>query len=150
MGSLSQNWENLIGRAKKSLMRFTHDKDQTHEESVLQQWRHSDGYGLIPADLYEEVDAIYIRVEVPGMGKNDLSIRMVGSDLFISGNKKITREQNKDQFHLMECAFGSFQRVINLPCLVDDTKAQAICKNGVLKIKLPKKNYTKKNQITIN
>lgn len=150
--NLSHGWDSFVGRTKSALTKFSGKSGSNADEneaSTLQQWQHSYGLGLIPVDLYEENDAIFVRVEVPGMGKNDLSIQVVGTELLINGDKKITRKQKKDQFFLMECAYGSFMRVVNLPCLVDDSKAEASCKNGVLKIRLPKKNPSSKKVISI-
>lgn len=152
LDQLYTNWSSLLDRTKNALTKFS-DKESNFDapKGLLQQWHYSDGFGLVPIDLCEDDKSIYLRVEVPGMGKNDLSIQVTGTQLLIKGHKKITREEKKDQFHVMECAYGSFQRIIELPCLVDEDKSEASCKNGVLKITLPKKyGADKKKGVIIN
>jgi HSP20 family protein len=81
---------------------------------------------------------IIMRLEVPGMEKEDFSITVEGNALIMSGEKRYERESRDSTYHVMERAYGSFQRSIPLPRNVDADRAQASYKNGVLSIRLPK------------
>lgn len=148
---LHKNWSSLLNRSKHALTKFTDKDEDSGSQKLLQQWYYNDGFGLVPVDLYEDDKSLYLRVEVPGMGKKDLSIQVIGTQLVINGDKKITREEKREQFHVMECVYGRFQRIIELPCLINENKSEANCKNGVLKIILPKKyEENKQKGIVIN
>jgi HSP20 family protein len=87
----------------------------------------------------EELDKeVIVRVEVPGMEKEDFTITVEGNELYLSGEKRYERESRDSTYHVMERAYGSFQRSIPLPRNVDAERAQASYKNGVLSIRLPK------------
>lgn len=58
--------------------------------------------------------------------------------LYISGEKHYEHETRESTFHVMERAYGSFQRSIPLPRNVDADNAEASYRNGVLNICLPK------------
>ena len=74
----------------------------------------------------------------PGMEKDDCRIMIEGNLLCLSGEKRLERETSDSTYHVMERAYGAFQRTIPLPRNVDASKAEASCKNGVLSIRLPK------------
>jgi HSP20 family protein len=58
--------------------------------------------------------------------------------LTIKGEKKEEREQTGENYYHMERSYGNFQRTIPLPCEVETDDVDAVFKNGVLTIKLPK------------
>lgn len=105
------------------------------------QWRPS---GFQPCiDIIEEDDDIRVVAEVPGMTADDLSISVSEDSIMIRGQKKREDEEGKD-IHRRERSHGSFRRVISLPTKVDREGAEAIFKNGVLTIILPKSSETGK------
>jgi len=79
-----------------------------------------------------------VRVEVPGIEKKDCRITIEGNLLYVSGEKRYERESHGSTCHVMERAYGSFQRTIPLPRNVDADNAEASYRNGVLSIRLPK------------
>lgn len=89
-------------------------------------------------NLSENGKEIRIKAELPGMEAKDVDISLQNDHLIIQGEKKFEEEENKDNFHRLECSYGSFYRSIPLPAAVDATKIKAKFKNGVLKIVLPK------------
>jgi HSP20 family protein len=72
------------------------------------------------------------------MDEKDIDITLSSDSLTIRGEKKEESEENDKDFFRMECRYGSFHRVIPLSAEVDEAKAQADFKKGVLKITLPK------------
>jgi len=61
-----------------------------------------------------------------------------GNVLTISGEKKAEQEQKEKGYYYVESTYGSFRRELNLPTDVDADKIEAVCKEGVLSITLPK------------
>lgn len=93
-------------------------------------------------DVSETDKEIQVTAELPGVDQKDIEITMSGSDLLIKGEKKSEREEKKEEegrtYHRVERSFGSFQRRLSLPYEVDASKAQAVYKDGVLTLTLPK------------
>jgi len=100
-------------------------------------------------DLYEEKDNIVAKVELPGMGKDDIEVNIADSRLTIKGEKKKEEEVKEENYYRSERSYGSFTRSVELPKEVQVEKAQATFKNGVLEIRLPKSEEAKKREIKV-
>jgi len=89
-------------------------------------------------NVTENDKEIHISAELPGMEQEDIELTLGKDSLTIAGEKKDEYEDKGKDYYRMERSYGSFHRVIPLPAEIDDTKAEAEFKKGVLKIKLPK------------
>jgi len=97
-------------------------------------------------DVKEDDKEIKVTVELPGMDEKDIDITLSRDSLTIKGEKhEETEDRGKDYYH-SECRYGSFHRVIPLSAEVDESKAEADFKKGVLKIRLPKTAEAQKNR----
>jgi HSP20 family protein len=135
--NLSEGWRELLSRGSNALTHFSFSKDEALTQSgsslaTFPRW------GLLAGEVEELGNEIIVRLEVPGMEKEDFSITVEGNALIMSGEKRYERESRDSTYHVMERAYGSFQRSIPLPRNVDADRAQASYKNGVLSIRLPK------------
>jgi len=135
--NLSDGWRELLNRSSDALTHFSHNKidDAQPESSALATFPR---WGLLAGEVEETDKEIVVRVEVPGMNKEDCRITIEGNTLCLSGEKHFERETSDSTYHVMERAYGSFQRTIPLPRNVDTDNADASYKNGVLSIRLPK------------
>jgi HSP20 family protein len=95
-------------------------------------------------DEIEDEKAIHIRVELPGMDKDDVDISLAEGMLTIKGEKKREEEEKSKDFYRKERSFGSFRRTLSIPVEVDETKIEASFKKGVLNIELPKTKAAQK------
>lgn len=108
------------------------------------------GKGWAPSlDLSETKDKLIVKTEIAGVDPKQVDIAIRGDVLTIKGEKKEEREEKEESYYLMERSYGSFSRSIRLPVEVDDTKIKAHCKNGVLKITLPKSKQSSAKLATI-
>lgn len=102
-------------------------------------------------DVAETDKEIAVTAEVPGMDPKDIDISLHDGMLTLKGEKKQQAEEKKDGFYHAERSYGLFTRSVVLPAEVDEGKIEASCKDGVLKIRLPKtepqKTQAKKIQI---
>jgi len=96
-------------------------------------------------DISETEKEYAITVEVPGVDEKDLHLELVDGTLTITGEKKLEKEEKKKNFYRMERAYGSFRRVLSLPGDADEDGVEASFKNGVLTIRLARKNVAKKD-----
>ena len=95
----------------------------------------------------ENNDSFEIDLAVPGMKKEDFTIELNDKILVISSETSNTIEN--DKMRLNEFNFSSFQRSFRVPDSVDQDKIKANYKNGILKIKLPKRkeSISKPNRV---
>ncbi len=95
--------------------------------------------GFVPRlDVRETADAIEVVAEVPGLKAEDIKVELNGDLLTISGEKRDERKSEEGSFHVVERRFGKFSRTIRLPVEVEREKIEAVHKDGVLTITLPK------------
>jgi len=100
-------------------------------------------------DVEETNDAMIIRVELPGMKREDIKVTVAEDTVTISGERKYENDRKDRTFHRVERAYGSFQRAIALPVSVQGDKAEANYRAGVLELALPKAERVKAREITI-
>ncbi|MFB6231552.1 MAG: Hsp20/alpha crystallin family protein [Salinibacter sp.] len=100
-------------------------------------------------DLAETDDAYTLRVDVPGMTKEDISINLQNNTLTISGERSSERTEESEEYVRVERAFGNFHRTFTLPDAVDQENIEATYENGVLTINIPKTAKSTRRQIEI-
>ena len=88
-------------------------------------------------DILEGPEELLVRVEVPGIDADALSVEIEGSTLELSGSRRLDYGPGL-RFHCLERAEGSFFRRIQLFPAVDTNGAEAVLEGGVLTIRLPK------------
>jgi HSP20 family protein len=101
-------------------------------------------------DIYEEDDKFVIKAEIPEVKKEDISINLENNVLTIKGERKMEKEEKKENYHRAERFYGMFQRSFTLPGIVDQDKIKANLENGVLTLEIPKKEEVKPKKIEIN
>jgi HSP20 family protein len=91
-------------------------------------------------NVSETQNEIRITAELPGVTKQDIDVSLDQDLLTIRGEKRFEQTEGgeKENFHFVERAYGSFQRCIRLPGPLDPEQVQASFENGVLTITLPK------------
>lgn len=97
----------------------------------------------VPVDLYEDKDNTYVRAELPGLNREDISLELIDGYLSINGDRKTTDDDGKvtETF--------SLNRSIAMPQEVQADKIAATYENGVLAVTLPKHEEAKPKKITI-
>jgi HSP20 family protein len=100
-------------------------------------------------ELSETDNAVTVSAELPGLSEKDVQVEIANGVLSIRGEKKA--ERTDESKFISERYYGSFQRQIQLEGVEED-KAQADFKNGVLTVTLPKAERSKQNvkRIAIN
>jgi HSP20 family protein len=101
-------------------------------------------------DIYENTDSVVVKAELPGVEKDQISVEVKDGILSLRGERKFEKEVKEESYHRIERAYGSFQRSFSLPVSVDQEKVTAKFKDGVLEVKLPKKEQAKPKQIKVN
>lgn len=109
------------------------------------------GRGVPDLDLCETDSTIEVKLDLPGINPEELNIELSGDVLTVSGERKEEKEakENGKRFHRVERRYGSFSRSVWLPCPVQEGKADARYRDGVLTITLPKAEEAKTKKIKV-
>ncbi|MEA2101968.1 MAG: Hsp20/alpha crystallin family protein [Thermodesulfobacteriota bacterium] len=101
-------------------------------------------------DIYEDESGITIKAELPGVEKQDIHIAMSNGVLRITGKRCFTSESRRENYHMLERHYGTFQRSFDMPRIVDTGNIDARLENGMLKVCLPKQagSVTRKIPVT--
>ncbi|HLA30337.1 MAG TPA: Hsp20/alpha crystallin family protein [Pseudomonas sp.] len=146
--SLGEGWRHLRERTSSALTRFT-PKAKTTEASPASADFPSASWALLAGDLFEDSDKFVVRLEVPGLDKQQLDIEVRSDMLVVRGEKRYEQESSSGQYRIRQCAFGSFHRSIPLTVPVLADKASASYRNGVLRIELPKAEHASGRRIEV-
>jgi HSP20 family protein len=105
--------------------------------------------GFPKTNMYDNGDTFQVIAEIPGVSKEDLSIRVQGNYLELSGTRKSETPEGYTA-HRVERNRSSFSRSFTLATEVDADKIEAVLKDGLLTLVLPKAESAKPRQITMN
>ncbi|HET9644771.1 MAG TPA: Hsp20/alpha crystallin family protein [Burkholderiaceae bacterium] len=145
--SLAGGWREMSDRASSALTRFRRsaDKDDAGdaETPAFGNW------GLLAADVYDDEDKVVVRVEAPGMKREDFEIELHDDLLVVQGRKRFERESGSGSYRMVQCAYGSFHRTVPLPAPVKSDRTKASYRDGVLRIELPKADEAKARRIEV-
>lgn len=94
-------------------------------------------------DISATAKEYILTVEVPGIDEKDVNLELSGTTLTITGEKKQEEEKEGKDYYRVERSYGSFRRVLSLPEDADETEVAATFKNGILTVKMPRKEEVK-------
>ncbi|MGQ0635987.1 MAG: Hsp20/alpha crystallin family protein [Planctomycetaceae bacterium] len=100
-------------------------------------------------DLSETADAYQVRLDVPGIKPDDISVTVTGDSVRISGERKEEKEEKDKTFHRVERRCGSFCEAMRLPGAVNEEKVLAEFHDGVLTVTLPKSEATRTRTVKV-
>ncbi|MCG6916206.1 MAG: Hsp20/alpha crystallin family protein [Deltaproteobacteria bacterium] len=104
----------------------------------------------LPAfDVSETENEILVKAELPGMEVKDIDIALTDGLLTIKGERKLEKEDKKENYHRIERQFGSFSRSLNLGSKVKAEGIEAAYKDGILTVTLPKAEESKPKKIEV-
>lgn len=109
-----------------------------------------EGMAWMPAiDVYEKDDGYQIKVELPGVKKEDVNVSMMGDTVTISGERRTEETMKSENYIRSEMAYGKFSRSITLPTELDANKSKATYENGILMVEVPKIEGAKAKKVEI-
>lgn len=101
-------------------------------------------------DIIETKDDYVLKLEVPGLKKDDIKVEITENTLSVSGERKQDSEINEEDYHRIEGFSGSFNRSFTLPGETDTGKIKASMKNGILELRIAKAEEKKAKSISID
>ncbi|OIO50326.1 MAG: molecular chaperone [Candidatus Brennerbacteria bacterium CG11_big_fil_rev_8_21_14_0_20_43_10] len=106
--------------------------------------------GELAVDVYQTPTEIVIQSPIAGVDENDIDISLEGDMITIRGKRAQEQTVDEKDFFYQECYWGSFSRTVSLPTSeVDIDKAQAVMKNSILTIRIPKIDKKRSKKLKI-
>ena len=103
-----------------------------------------------PIDIYETENELVVKAELPGFQDKDIDVRITNNTLTIRGERKFEKDIKEDNYLRIERAYGSFMRSFSLPNTVSSENIRADYRNGVLTLRMAKREESKPKQIKIS
>ena len=154
--SLSEGWRELSARASGALTRFwpisttaASTSATTAPAAPRDSLRLMTSWAFIAADVFDDADKVIVRLEVPGMRRDDFNVELNGDVLTVSGKKHVESKLAAGRWRSVQCAYGSFRRDVDLPVSVRADKTKASYRDGVLRIELPKLEGARARRVAV-
>lgn len=135
-----------ISRPKKE---EKHIPIETDKLSSLMEAVDEDGDGQLTIDIFDNGDYIVIQSAVAGVDPENLDVSFHDDMVTIRGRRERMAEAKEENYYYKELYWGTFSRSVVLPSEVDIEKSEATLKNGILTVRLPKKNRIKQQKIKV-
>jgi HSP20 family protein len=100
-------------------------------------------------DIYENENELVLKADIPEIDPKNVGIQIENGTLTLKGERKFEEQKNGKGYHRIERGYGTFVRAFTLPDTVDAEKVKADYKNGVLSVKLPKKEVAKPRTVNV-
>lgn len=123
--------------------------NRVFEESLLERGTTA-GEWMPYVDIYEEAQSLIIKVELPGVGRDDVRLDVHDGVLSLSGSKAFNSVSRGANYHMIERQYGNFRRSFNLPEDIDAERIAAQFDKGVLTVTLPKSSPGVSRRIAIS
>ena len=102
-----------------------------------------------PVDIYETENGIVLAAELPGVGKEDISVEVKDNILTLKGERTANPNIKGKKFYRHERCYGTFQRSFTLQHDIQPNLIKATFKDGVLEIEIPKPEEEQPKQISV-
>ncbi len=131
----------------RDLMRLQDELSRVFDDRM---YRSGESVGWAPAcDIYEDDEGVTLRFDLAGVEPKDVDIRFENGVLTVRGERKLDKEDKRENYHRVERSYGTFTRSFTLPGTVDAEKIRAESKNGVLTVALPTRAEAKPRSIQV-
>ena len=100
-------------------------------------------------DVAESEHEIVLYAELPGMTREDIEIQLTGDMLTLRGDRKLAPASHGEHYHRIERQYGPWRRAFQIEVPIDQSQVSATYEEGVLTVRLPKREEIKPRQIPI-
>ena len=94
---------------------------------------------LLPLDVFEEAGSLVIRAALPGFSRDQIKVSVEGRVLRIEAAHSEESEQQDRRWFVREVRSGRTSRALRLPNTVDARAAETRFEDGLLTLRLPRK-----------
>ncbi len=108
-----------------------------------------DQEGQLAIDVYQTEEFLVLQSAIAGVKPESLDIVIEGDMVSIKGSREKPEEKAESNYFYQECFWGPFSRQIILSVEVDPARAEALLKEGILTIRLPRIERDKKRKLVV-
>ena len=121
------------------------------DETLSRIWKEEVTRGVWspPVDILERGNEVVLKIDLPEVSQNEIDIRVEESTLIIQGERRFIKDTPDENYIQIERPYGTFRRTFSIPRTIDHEGIKASCKDGVLRVILPRKPETQPKQIVI-
>ncbi len=105
--------------------------------------------GQLTIDVYQTPADIVIKSTIAGVTNDNLDISITNDMITIKGKRERDDSISDENYYYQECYWGAFSRSVILPVDIKADEAEAVLKNGILSIRLPKAEKEKRKRIEV-
>jgi HSP20 family protein len=109
---------------------FNRDSAFTTAEGELETW-------VPEMEAFERNNRLTVRVDVPGLKKEELAVNVAEGVLTVEGERKHETEEKENHWYRRDRTYGRFHRTMTLPEGVNPKDVEAVFGNGVLEVTVP-------------
>ncbi|MEE9295757.1 MAG: Hsp20/alpha crystallin family protein [Phycisphaerae bacterium] len=102
-----------------------------------------------PVNVWQDAEHVHVEVELPGLSIQDVEVHITESELSIKARRPEVDSESVT-YHRQERATGELVRHVKLPVLVDAERAEAVLKDGLLKVTMPKSETVRPRRISVS
>jgi HSP20 family protein len=143
---LTEGWRAMLTRSNGALTQYVSSARQRKADGDNKNFP---AWAILAGECWETARAVIVRIELPGMRKEDIDVSVGHGRLQIRGVKHFCGDGEQRFYHLMERAFGRFERAIPLPHNIDAKRAEVSYQDGVLTVILPKSEPAPPTQLSV-
>jgi len=146
MGMTLVKWEPF-----RDLMAMQDRMTRLIDETLSRIWKEEVTRGVWspPADILERGNEVVLKIDLPEVSQNEIDIRVEENTLIIQGERRFIKDTPDENYIQIERPYGTFRRTFSIPRTIDHEGIKASCKDGVLRVILPRKPETQPKQIVI-
>lgn len=128
---------------------ITMNESSLTDDEPKKELYNSDAEGQLTIDVYQTDSEIVIKSTIAGVKPEDLDITINNDMITVKGERKNEEKVKTENYFYQECYWGAFSRSVILPVDVESDQAEAVLKNGVLTIRLPKIEKVKSKKLQV-
>lgn len=146
----SNEWAQLreLRSLQERMNRFFDDARGRDSSTGEDEWAQESEWFPV-TDIYEQAQEIVLKMELPEVDQRDVVVRVDGNRLVVSGERRMDPEVKRESYHRRERSYGRFVRTFSLPETVNLERIEAVCRNGVLRVSLPRRSEKEARSINI-
>lgn len=149
---VSKAWAELLASIKSALGKKTAAPSPARTDSAAPEngpLTRLKGWAFMPAHVLEDTEAVIVRIDAPGMRREDFAIEIFERSLKVRGVRRAEQHVRTGRWQFSRMDYGSFCRYFVLPSHVHPAQGAAVYRDGVLRIEIPKAQRRAATRISV-
>jgi HSP20 family protein len=135
----------------RDLMLMQDRMTRLFDETLSRIWKEDVARGVWspPVDILERGNEIVLKIDLPEVNQTDIDLKVEENTLIVQGERKFRKETSEEKYIQIERPYGTFRRTFTIPRAIDPEGIRASCKDGVLRVILPRRGEVHPKRILV-